>query len=272
MRVFLSWSGPRAKALALALFTWLPDVLQSLDPFMSDQSIDLGTKPTNEIHDALQEPYGIIVANAQSIKSEWVNWEAGALAKSLGGVDGARLWVLLDGISPTDIHGPIGQVQATTSLDKDDLLRLVESVNAQLTTGQLPPERLSKSFERSWPELQTAIENLPALDATAATPDVTAMTEEILLTVRRLDSQTRAQQIDAIRKRMSAIQHEIERRKGSAPESSAPTLDLSALGRLIPSMTDTTLIDLTTAYGQTSGPNIEVLEYLQEAIAMRQES
>jgi len=32
----LSWSGPRSKAMAAALSKWLPFVIQSVDPWMSD--------------------------------------------------------------------------------------------------------------------------------------------------------------------------------------------------------------------------------------------
>ena len=42
MRVFLSWSGARSKALALALHEWLPGVFQGLEVFMPEKDIEKG--------------------------------------------------------------------------------------------------------------------------------------------------------------------------------------------------------------------------------------
>ena len=44
MKVFISWSGTRSKALANALHKWLPMVLQYVEPWVSDSDIDAGER------------------------------------------------------------------------------------------------------------------------------------------------------------------------------------------------------------------------------------
>ncbi len=43
MKVFLSWSMPRSRAVALAFREWLQMAVQGTRPFMSAEDIDKGT-------------------------------------------------------------------------------------------------------------------------------------------------------------------------------------------------------------------------------------
>src|SRR5688572_14343462 len=84
-RVFLTWSGDRSKAVSTALRTWLPKVIQNLDPWMSDNDIDKGTRWASEISVQLhQSKIGIICLTPENIREPWVNFEAGALSKLEG--------------------------------------------------------------------------------------------------------------------------------------------------------------------------------------------
>lgn len=53
MKVFVSWSGERSKALASALGPWLRQTVQALDPWLSMQ-IDKGTRSGAQISGALE--------------------------------------------------------------------------------------------------------------------------------------------------------------------------------------------------------------------------
>ena len=46
MRVFISWSGTRSKALAVSVHQWLGTIIQRSRPWMSDQPGDHGAEST----------------------------------------------------------------------------------------------------------------------------------------------------------------------------------------------------------------------------------
>ena len=82
MKVFMSWSGERSRALANALGPWLRQVVQSVEPWMSNR-IGKGMRSGTEIAGALDNARaGIICVTAENLESAWINFEAGALSKT----------------------------------------------------------------------------------------------------------------------------------------------------------------------------------------------
>lgn len=90
-----------------------------------------------------------------NINAPWINFEAGALGKK---VDKSRVSPFLFKIKPSEITGPILQFQYTRSDDKNDILKLMLSINNQ--AGFLTEERLTKAFEQWWPSLERELDNI----------------------------------------------------------------------------------------------------------------
>ena len=82
MKVFLSWSGEKSRAVAEALREWLPKVLQEVEPLMSSEDISAGVRWQYLISEALEgSSVGILCVTRENQSAPWLNFEAGAIAK-----------------------------------------------------------------------------------------------------------------------------------------------------------------------------------------------
>jgi TIR domain len=167
MKVFISWSGERSKAVAEALRYWLPKVIQALEPWMSADDIEKGTRWRSGIATELeQSSVGIICLTRENLDSTWIHFEAGALSKQQ---QDTYVCTLLLGLEHTDVREPLAQFQHTRA-NKDDLRKLISTINKNLGDGKLSDSELNESFEIWWPKLEERLSNVPASDNKSSTP------------------------------------------------------------------------------------------------------
>ena len=82
MKVFISWSGDRSRAIAEELRDWLPTIVQSLEPFISTQDVPVGGRGLNVLASELQDcSFGILCLTQENKQGQWIHFEAGALSK-----------------------------------------------------------------------------------------------------------------------------------------------------------------------------------------------
>ena len=154
--VFLGWSGPRSKAIALAFADWLPQVIQAAVPWISED-IERGAQWFAKIGTHLKAAdYGLLCVTPENRTEPWVLFEAGALALKTG--EAFACPYLLD-MAPHDLAGPLVQLQAATA-DHDGTKKVVATINGLLEDGgaRLPEGRLDKVFNQWWPELESKIQ------------------------------------------------------------------------------------------------------------------
>jgi predicted nucleotide-binding protein len=158
MKVFLSWSGERSRALAEALRDWIPDVLQVVQPWLSSEDIPLGARWASEIARILEDAdTGIICLTQENVHSQWLNFEAGALSKQLS----APLCVYALDLRPADISGPLSQFQCARA-DKESTFRLIRTLNSLSADFQISEERLERLFNLHWPLLDDRLKSISA--------------------------------------------------------------------------------------------------------------
>ena len=184
MKVFISWSRERSKVVAEALRQWLPDVIQSVEPWLSSQDIEAGARWGDEVARELTETsFGIVCLTAENQTAPWILFEAGALAKTL---DKSRVVPYLIGLEPTDVQrGPLAQFQGKRA-NKTETWGLVRTINRTLE-HPLQDDQIKRTFERWWPDLDEKLKQLPELEQNQESKRSTDdMIEEILELVRQM--------------------------------------------------------------------------------------
>lgn len=157
MKVFISWSGDISHRIALILSNWLPLALQSLEPFVSSESIEKGDIWANRLSTELHKAdFGIICITRENFEASWLVYEAGALANSFPGI---RVSPFLFGMTPSQLSGPLTQFQATTR-ERSDVLKLLKSMNEATNDGKIKEQHLEKVFEKCWAELDDDLRKL----------------------------------------------------------------------------------------------------------------
>jgi len=184
MKVFIGWSGKDSVSykVASALRDWLPVVIQTVQPWLSDVDIDAGAQWVREVFDAIKDAkVGIICVTRNNQSEPWINFEAGVLAKAM---ESSRVCPLHIGLKPSDVTGPLTILQME-QLDKEGLLRVLKMLN-QHGGGQLLSEAtVRKSFENGWPDLERDIAKITSTHEPSKALRVQQdMLEEILNTVR----------------------------------------------------------------------------------------
>ncbi|WP_421706396.1 toll/interleukin-1 receptor domain-containing protein [Alloalcanivorax xenomutans] len=157
MKVFISWSGKRSRALANALRDWLPMVLQYVEPWVSDKDISAGDRWAQAIAGELEASnFGIICITPENLHSEWILFESGALSKSM--LD-AKVIPLLFGLELSDLSGPLSQFQAQ-KLEQSGVMEVVKAINkvAEAKTSEQIVDQLVPAL---WPRLQETLEGIP---------------------------------------------------------------------------------------------------------------
>lgn len=123
---------------------------------MSSEDIPKGTRWSGELGTQLEQTrVGVICVDPSNSVSPWLNFEAGALSRS---VDDALVIPFLFRMKPTELSGPLSQFQVTDSASKEDVGRMIATL-AERT--DVPRGRAAKTFEFCWPGLTQALAALP---------------------------------------------------------------------------------------------------------------
>ena len=252
MKVFLSWSGRISRNVAEVLREWLPNVIQAIDPWMSSEDIEKGSRWSNEIASHLSTvTAGIVCVTPENQEAPWLNFEAGALSRT---IDKVFVCPYLFRLKPTDLNGPLVQFQLSEA-DESDTLKLLKTLNKALKDSALTEKTLSASFERWWPELKTKLGAIDSLEpARSRRRSTEEFLEEILTTVRE-----QTNELSSIGARLDSSQHISPRTVYGYGSNEA--LPINALNPLA--------LNSLNAYGPSGINTVGSLYGLQDAFATR---
>jgi len=163
MKLFIGWSGDLSHRTALQLREWLPVVLPFLKPWVSSVDTPKGSHWASELASELEGANaGIICIVPANLDKPWLNFEAGALSNKT--VAQTQVHPFLLGLTPSELRGPLSQFQAT-SFDKEEVRKLVVTLNVAAGEAALDSERLNSNFETCWPDLERRLAPIVADEA-----------------------------------------------------------------------------------------------------------
>ena len=183
----MSWSGEPSRSIATALTQWLGNVVQHVDPWMSDEKIGSGARWNDAIAQALGETnFGIVCVTRANQHAPWLIFEAGALAKS---IEVARVVPLCIDLSFSEVTGPLSAFQGRP-LDRDGVRRLVHDISAA-SEKPMTKEQMATVFDVWWPRLEAAVGEAIEAAPSDTEPSRPAqdMLQELVERIRRIDRQ-----------------------------------------------------------------------------------
>lgn len=176
MKVFVSWSGQRSKAVAELISDWIKCVLQASQPWISTRDIDKGAIWFSEISDQLKDTAAGIVCLTQENKNKpWILFETGALAK---GLSTNRVCTFLIDLESSDIEDPLAQFNHTFP-ERTSMWGLICSLNSCLEIHRLDERILRQVFDTYWPQFESRF--AAALAETPMAVDVEPRSEQSIL-------------------------------------------------------------------------------------------
>jgi hypothetical protein len=202
MKVFISWSGKRSNYVAKALYEWVPRVIQTVRPWLSEE-MPKGVRWSPQIAKALEDTnFGVVCVTPENRGEAWLNFEAGALSKKLA--DAHVCAYLIDFRKTTDVVGPLKDFQLTQT-NRDDTFRLMKTINAVQGDAALSDKVLEDTFDIWWDRLEEKLKHVPSAEtAVPKTRNPGEIQEETLGIVRNME------------KALTAVMEEVKSLKDSS--------------------------------------------------------
>jgi TIR domain-containing protein len=243
MRVFLSWAGETSKQIALALREWLPYVVATLKPFMSAEDIDPGTRWAHVLGSELEATRaGVLCLTPDSVNAPFLNFEAGALAKT---VERTYVCPYLHGLKPSDYTGPLTLFQAV-SADQAGTKKLVDTLNKALGEAAIAERVVQRLFEKMWPDLDEKLRAIPAVPVVGERRrGVPEVLDEVLSNTRAIINMQSSRSVLYIEPPPWSVE-----REDQAPSGDSKVSDLASLDRVL---SDRVLSDRVRAYLREQG-------------------
>jgi len=197
MSVFISWSGKRSKAIAIAIDNWLKNVIPIVETWFSAEDIDKGSSWFSEIAESLKNyNYAIVCLTPENQDKPWILFESGAIFNSMDG----HVCTLLYNLQNTDVKGPLSHFQPTTIGNKEDMAKLVKTIYNSEDPDmkkKIPEDRIHNFFEKFWPDLEKELDEISKMDIVVnkGRRDPQEIADETLEIVRGIDRKLRTEEL-----------------------------------------------------------------------------
>src|SRR5208283_2428629 len=187
MDVFISWSGNRSKFVAEQLKGWLKKVIQVINPWMSSADLLAGARWNAEISKRLANTkFGIICVTPENLSEPWIQFEAGALAKTIDNSTYVCPYLVV--LEEIDARNPLSQFQCKRAT-REGTFDILHSIHTALIAARpdtnLSEAEVKEQFEQWWPQLEDKLNQMPPA-AGAETPEEADPLNEVLTLTRSI--------------------------------------------------------------------------------------
>lgn len=212
LKLFLSWSGSTSHKIADILGESLYSLFrESIEFFYSPENIRSGDKWLYELNEALKNSkFGILCITKDNLNSAWINFEAGAIGKSL--VESKVCPVLINVDRNSMQNHPLNIYQSVILSDKEDMRKLLHSICNELETRDKIAivNILRKEFDTKWwPHFNGEIQAV--LKEESETKNQTPKSIMTILAKHNIDPSTASQQYGILTPIPENLFHEIRR-------------------------------------------------------------
>lgn len=194
MKIIIGWSGRRSRKLAILLQEWLKRVIQAADSHIIKIDDNGREFPGSEVIGDANDCFGILCLTKDNHQDHNILFEAGVLSTKL---PEDRLSAVLLNIDEESISLPLRHLSLSTT-GKDDIWKLVRSLNDRMGAYKLKRDLLEDSFNTFWGRFEKEVDRIIRMPADA--DDTESVKErsttfssepvliELLATVRSLES------------------------------------------------------------------------------------
>jgi hypothetical protein len=157
MQLYISWSGQISYKVALSVRDLVRKVLPDIDVWVSAEDINAGSRWSPELIRIFdQMAFSIICVDPSNQRSNWLNYETGAIAKSIGRW---KINVFLFDLPPDGLRGPLTQYQ-TIRLELMDVRKMFENIHANISGIRISKQVLNENLTMEWPEFQKIMQDI----------------------------------------------------------------------------------------------------------------
>ena len=127
MKVLISWSGKASQEIAEIISEWLKYTLMNIEPVFTPNYIKAGSRGRDVLYKLLEEVYtGILIYTPESLDSDWILFEAGAMHANTAN---SVIIPLIFNLSYGDLPGPLQDFQFKEILKPYQKKRYIRHLN-----------------------------------------------------------------------------------------------------------------------------------------------
>jgi len=157
MQIFISWSGKTSYRAAVLIRDFIHSQFPVLEPWVSADDIRHGSRWSPDLIKILNQiTYCILCLDPSNHQSQWLNFELGAIAKTIGK---SSIKVFLFELRPNELRGPMTQYQPV-KVEKHDFQRLLEDIQAHFPHIEITQDELTAKLDAAWPDFFSAISQI----------------------------------------------------------------------------------------------------------------